>query len=363
MSQKHKFASLLRLCLLASLAWSQNPNSQGAPVSSTIFALPVTTLNAVPVSGANLQLVGAHGQTGYCYWAVANFQVGALMSSLGCVSNAANTLSSSNYVAIYPFSYPPGATVDILRTGNTFTAPSGACNCAVATGLTGGSTNDQSNSLSSYTVSIIDPNHYALTITNEVISTGISHALLRQGWPWPGTLVCDLSTGCGSGTGSVTSFSAGNLVPLFTTSVATATTTPALSFSLSTAAPNTVFGNPTGSTAAPIYFTPDLPCEDGITGGLSAMAAGTYVQSSCFNNSGITLTITGIFCHTNNSGTSTLSVADNLGNALLTGPITCAPSFVAGTQSAHITILNHGYITFTFVGDGTTVETKWHVDL
>jgi hypothetical protein len=53
------------------------------------------------------------------------------------------------------------------------------------------------------------------------------------------------------GAGTVTSFSAGTLSPLFTTSVATATTTPALSFSLSNAAANTVFGNNTSGSAAP----------------------------------------------------------------------------------------------------------------
>lgn len=53
--------------------------------------------------------------------------------------------------------------------------------------------------------------------------------------------------------GTVTSFSAGNLSPLFTTSVATSTTTPALSFALSNAAADTVFGNCTGVSAAPSY--------------------------------------------------------------------------------------------------------------
>lgn len=57
----------------------------------------------------------------------------------------------------------------------------------------------------------------------------------------------------GTATGTVTSFSSGNLSPIFTTSVATATTTPALSFSLSTAAAYTVLANCTGSTAAPTY--------------------------------------------------------------------------------------------------------------
>lgn len=54
-------------------------------------------------------------------------------------------------------------------------------------------------------------------------------------------------------TGTVTSVSSGNLAPLFTTSVATATTTPALSFALSNANANTWFGNNTGGTAAPAH--------------------------------------------------------------------------------------------------------------
>lgn len=62
--------------------------------------------------------------------------------------------------------------------------------------------------------------------------------------------------------GTVTSFSSGDLSPLFTTSVSTATSTPALSFSLSNAAAHTFLGNNTGSTGAPSYVaigTADLP--------------------------------------------------------------------------------------------------------
>jgi hypothetical protein len=63
-----------------------------------------------------------------------------------------------------------------------------------------------------------------------------------------------------SGTGTVTSFSAGTLSPVFTTSVATATTTPALSFTISNAAAHTFLGNNTGSTAAAAYLR--LACAD-----------------------------------------------------------------------------------------------------
>lgn len=61
----------------------------------------------------------------------------------------------------------------------------------------------------------------------------------------------------GGGIGTVTNFTAGNLSPLFTTAVATGTSTPALSFAISSAAANSVLGNNTGSTANPGYFVPD----------------------------------------------------------------------------------------------------------
>jgi hypothetical protein len=60
----------------------------------------------------------------------------------------------------------------------------------------------------------------------------------------------------GSGSGTVTSFSAGDLSPLFTTSEANPTTTPALSFSLSTQVANRIFAGPaTGADAAPTFRT------------------------------------------------------------------------------------------------------------
>jgi hypothetical protein len=57
-----------------------------------------------------------------------------------------------------------------------------------------------------------------------------------------------------SGLPYLTSFSAGNLSPLFTTSVATPTTTPALSFDLTDQAANMVFAGPTSGGAADPTF-------------------------------------------------------------------------------------------------------------
>lgn len=62
--------------------------------------------------------------------------------------------------------------------------------------------------------------------------------------------------------GTVTTFSAGNLSPLFTTSVTNPTTTPALSFALSSAAANTVLAGPNGGSGTPTYralVAADLP--------------------------------------------------------------------------------------------------------
>lgn len=60
------------------------------------------------------------------------------------------------------------------------------------------------------------------------------------------------------GSGTVSSISTGSLSPLFAASIASPTTTPALSFSLSATSANTIFGNNTGSVAAPVYFSPLL---------------------------------------------------------------------------------------------------------
>lgn len=85
----------------------------------------------------------------------------------------------------------------------------------------------------------------------------------------------------GTGAGTVTSFSAGNLPPVFTTSVATATTTPALSFVLSTAAAHAFLGNNTGSTAAPTYVQPAFT---DLSGNIATgqMNSGTGASSTTF---------------------------------------------------------------------------------
>jgi hypothetical protein len=70
----------------------------------------------------------------------------------------------------------------------------------------------------------------------------------------PDAATARATLGVGSGSGTVTSFSAGDLSPLFTTSEATVTTTPALTFSLNTQSANALFAGPTsGAATAPTF--------------------------------------------------------------------------------------------------------------
>lgn len=69
-----------------------------------------------------------------------------------------------------------------------------------------------------------------------------------------GTLNQITSVGCTTGLGSVTNFTSGNAAPLFTTSVANSTSTPAQTFTLSSAAQNSILaGPPSGGAGAPSY--------------------------------------------------------------------------------------------------------------
>lgn len=94
----------------------------------------------------------------------------------------------------------------------------------------------------------------------------------------------------------------------------------------------------------------------GLGDGLNAIAAGTYLQSNCYNLTGNTVTLTSVKCFTDNSGTSTCSATNGAGTALLTGAITATSSFAAGTQSGTTTIASGDYIKITLVADGTSKQ-------
>ncbi len=105
-------------------------------------------------------------------------------------------------------------------------------------------------------------------------------------------------------------------------------------------------------------------CEAGLGDGLTAMASGTYLQTTCVNDLSSTWTITDIRCYTDNAGSSTLDVTNGAGTSLLTGAITCSNASIrgaAGTQSATTTIAASDGMKFIFVGDGSSKQTNWIV--
>lgn len=125
--------------------------------------------------------------------------------------------------------------------------------------------------------------------------------------------------GAGGGSGTVTSFSAGNLSPLFTTSVATAATTPALSFSLSSAAAWAFLGNQSNSSLAPGYLT--LFSVSTKTNDYTAVCATDFRALLSVSNAGaktVTLPATpcadGWYLEIENTGAGTWTISRNGNN-------------------------------------------------
>jgi hypothetical protein len=92
-----------------------------------------------------------------------------------------------------------------------------------------------------------------------------------------GALTLNITSG---GTGTVTAFTAGGLSPIFTTSVANGTTTPALSFILNTAPAYNVLINNTASPAAPVYAAPNITILNSWSGGTIALLGNTQTFTS-----------------------------------------------------------------------------------
>jgi hypothetical protein len=175
------------------------------------------------------------------------------------------------------------------------------------------------------------------TGVNNFSFSGTQHKVASAGFSTPASNKClevDSSgnlqvtlTACSTTSGTVTSFSAGNLSPLFTTSVATATSTPALTFALSNAAAHTVFGNLTGSTAAPAFTSDSTTINT-----TAPLGGGTTFHL------GDTITITCTGCSTTTGTVTSIATTSPItgGTITTTGTIACATCVTATTPGIGI---------------------------
>jgi len=157
----------------------------------------------------------------------------------------------------------------------------------------------------------------------------------------------------GNYTGTVTNFSAGDLSPLFTTSEATTTTTPALTFSQVSQTQNKVFASPDGSSGNPTFraiAVNDVPTLNQNTTG----SAATLTTPR-------TIGITGDLSYTSPS-------FDGSSNVTAAGTLATVNSNVGTFTNATITTNAKGLITAassgaSVTGESTTVSDSPTVDL
>lgn len=183
----------------------------------------------------------------------------------------------------------------------------------------------------------------------------VTSAGMHSTMPSPQTLT-DVCLGGGTpGTGTVTGFSAGALSPLFITSVATASTTPALSFTLSSVAGNTVYGNFGSGSGVPSFgsiVVGQLPFTYSGTGTLLATVSGSFSgtgASVCRDASGNLTTAgctgAGVTSFNSRTGAVTPQTGDYLvsqvtGAAPLLSPaltgVPTAPTATVGTNTTQL---------------------------
>jgi hypothetical protein len=166
------------LILLASLAAAQTETTYDT-VKTKQIVLEVST-PPQKVRSASIQSVGNSGPRSLYYWIVTNNAAGASAPSGPFpLSGGPNALSPSANVSIGWSPVAGAVSYDVLRTV-TNAVPTGTCNCAVATAVSGTSAVDQSEILSAYTVQAVDVQSMAVTLTNQATGPGQSSLQAKQ---------------------------------------------------------------------------------------------------------------------------------------------------------------------------------------
>lgn len=180
------------------------------------------------------------------------------------------------------------------------------------------------------------------------------------------------STASGGGGGSVTSFSAGNLSPLFTTNVATATTTPALSFTIAQAASGQFVAGPISGSAANLALralaTSDLPAgipaikigagtvDDLEFGYLDGVTSAIQTQFS--NKQPLDATLTALAAY-NTNGLVTQTAADTFTGRTITGTANEVTVTNGNGVSGNPTLGLATGIDATKIADGSVTSTEF----
>ena len=176
------------------------------------------------------------------------------------------------------------------------------------------------------------------------LAGAVQEITLGTGLSMSGTVL----SATGGGTGTVTSFSAGNLSPLFTTSVATATTTPALTFAAVSQAANLHYASPDGAAGVPAFralVTADLAAGmvtyakiQNVTAGklLGSVSASAAAPGEVTVGSGLSLTA-GTLSATGGGGTVTsvgLALSGTFPFAVSGSPVTTSGTITLTTVNS-----------------------------
>lgn len=132
---------IIGLLVAIGLGWSQQaPSTLNMGVSGPSGVMFVNT-----------QRTGNAGNSSFYYWVIANYPIGQASTTVSSlIINAPDSLTGSNFITVFWTAVPNALSYDVLRT-STAAIPGSCSNCSVATGLTGTSYVNNSNTVSSYT--------------------------------------------------------------------------------------------------------------------------------------------------------------------------------------------------------------------
>jgi hypothetical protein len=287
-------------------AGTSAPVTVSAMGTFSVAVVP-TNVNIVPATGIysvryNLQPAGCAPQSEY--WSV---PVGGGPVNLNAVRTLPQPPPSLIPIASL---YPATASGTYQLCSINFVIQWGSC-AGGASGITGSGT---AGKLAKFTAATVIANAAVGDITDNFTGCslgtqylgfdGACHTLISQltysaivglwtGGGCTGSNLLGADGAChAAGSGTVTTFSAGNASPFFTTTVANPTTAPALSFTVTTQSANLVLAGPvTGSAAAPTFRSligTDLPTPTTSTlGAVESTTAVTHQFLTALANSGI----------------------------------------------------------------------------